>query len=143
MNHSNLQFTAAVRIYPDYKNLFKQFCDEMAKRLNGNEQLPGVKFSVAADGVCATLQALDCTFDISFRFAIVDSTPRGLLRVSLPGEDKMKIQLFQYLFDNIGNVFTAPDASASLHSLTSAEFVETFINRVASEHFLRVWHFPK
>ena len=143
MNHSNLQFTAAVRIYPDYKNLFKQFCDEMAKRLNGNEQLPGVKFSVAADGVCATLQALDCTFDISFRFAIVGSTPRGLLRVSIPGEDKIKIQLFQYLFDSIGNVFTTTDVSASLHSLTSAEFVETFINRVASEHFLGVWHFPK
>jgi hypothetical protein len=143
MNHSNLQFTDAVRIYPDFKILFKQFCEVMAKRLNGNEQLPGVKFSVEEDGVCATLQALDCTFDISFRFAIVDTTPRGLLRVSIPGEDKTKVQLFQYLFDKIGNVFIAPDASASLHSVTSDEFVKAFINRVASEHLLRVWHFPK
>jgi hypothetical protein len=34
MNHANQPFVDAVKLYPDFKRLFKQFCDEAAKRLN-------------------------------------------------------------------------------------------------------------
>jgi hypothetical protein len=135
MNYATQLFVDAVKNYPAFKELFKQFCDEAAKRLNDNAQLPNVKFSPDADGASAKLQALDCTFGISLRFLIVETIPWGVLQVFLTSESKEPVRLFHLFFDNLGNVKAAPDASADLHSLSSTKFVETFINRVVQEYF--------
>lgn len=135
MNYATQPFFDAVRLYPDFKGLFKQFCDEAVKRLNENNQLLDVKFFPDADGASAKLQALGRTFDISLLFFIVEGIPWGVLQVSLPGESKEPVRLFHLFFDNLGNVKTALDASASIDSLSSTEFVKKFVNQVAQEYF--------
>jgi len=138
MNYRDRLFVDAVRTYPNFKNLFKSFCDEAAKRLKDNAKLPGVHFSPGENGTGATLQAFDHTFHISFDFLVSEDTPWGMLRVTLLGEGKEPIQLFQLLVDDLGNVKTTPDARAEPHSLSSAEFVMAFVNHVAYAHFLRL-----
>jgi len=133
MNNANQPFVDAVKRYPTFKTLFKQFCDEAAKRLNGN--LPDVNFSAGADGASAKLKALDRTFEISLHFLIVENARWAVLQVSLPEENKEPVRLFHLFFDERGNVKATPDASVDLRHLSSTGFVETFVNRVAREYF--------
>ena len=133
MNNANQPFFDAVKRYPNFKTLFKQFCDEAAKRLNGN--FPDVNFSAGADGASAKLKALDRTFQISLHFLIVENARWAVLQVSLPEENKEPVRLFHLFFDERGNVKATPDASVDLRHLSSTGFVETFVNRVAREYF--------
>lgn len=139
MNNANQSFADAVQAYPEFKGLFKQFCDEAGKRLNGNDVLPDVTFYTGADGASAKLQALDRTFEISFRFLILENARWGVLQVSFPQEDKEPVRLFNLCFDRLGNVKRTPGAPKSLHTLLfHHEFVEAFVNRVADEYFFQL-----
>ena len=138
MNHANQLFADAVRIYPDFKDLFERFCAEMKRRLTENAQLPGVTVSPGQNGASVILQALDRTFHISLDFLMPDGTPWGLLRVALLGENKEPIQLFHLFFDHLGNVKETPHSSAAPHSLPSTDFVKRFLNRLTLEHFSRL-----
>jgi hypothetical protein len=135
MSNANQPFADAVVVYPDFKGLFKRFCDEATKRLNGNDYLPDVSFSADADGASAKLQALDRTFEISFSFLVVKNEHLGVLEVSLPQENKEPVRLFHLSFDRLGDV--KPTSDSGFHNIHryGAEFVQTFVNRVAHEYF--------
>lgn len=135
MNHTRHIFVSAVAAYPEFRKLFKQFCDEAAKRLNANPQLPGVAFSPASDGASAQLQALDCTFDIALRYRVIDRCPMGILLVSLPGANREPTRLVHVYFDNLGNVKDSSDGSVALDSLASSAFVELLLDRIVGEYF--------
>ena len=131
----NKSFFDAVKHYPDFKMVFKEFCDVASKRLNENASLPGVSFSAGRDGASAQLQVLDHTFEISLRFLIVENAPWGVLQASLPEANKEPVRLFHTFFDEQGKVWATPDAPPDLDLLYSVEFVKTFVNRVAHEYF--------
>lgn len=139
MSNANHPFADAVEAYPNFKGLFKQFCEKMTERLNGNAYLPDVDFSAHANGTSAKLRALDRIFEISFRFLIVENAPWGVLQVSLPEENKEPVRLFHLFFNNLGNAKPALDTPGGLHTLISSTgFVETFINRIAHEYFFHL-----
>lgn len=135
MNNANQLFVDAVQAYPNFKGLFSDFCDRAAKRIDGNEYLPGVSFSAGSDGASAKLQALDRVFDISLHFLIVENACWGVLQVSLPEANKEPVRLFHLVFDEQGKVRDAPDAPPDIDLLYSIEFVKAFVNRVAHEYF--------
>lgn len=136
MSNANRPFVDAVEAYSNFKGLFKRFCDEAAKQLNGNAYPSYVSFSAGADGASAKLQALDRTFEISLHFLIVENAPWGVLQVSLPQENKEPVRLFHLLFDNLGNVKPTSDAPKDRHTfLASTGFMKTFVDRAAREYF--------
>ena len=136
MNRTNQPFANAVKHYPNFKALFRQFCDAAAKQLNGNAQLPLVSFSVMSDGNSASLHALGRTFDISLRFVILDNIPWGVLEVTVPGETKEPVRLFHVLFDELGNVKDTLDNSAPARgSFQSSESLANFLDQVVEKYF--------
>lgn len=138
MDYKPKPFFNAVHAYPEFKDIFKKFCDMATKKLNGNEHLPNVTISVKADGASATLKALDRNFDISFRFLNVNNTLWGVIEASLPGETKEPVRLFHYLFDRNGNVFETLDRTSGFHSAFSTEFVIAFLDQLTEKYFFHL-----
>jgi hypothetical protein len=136
MSNANQPFADAVEAYPNFKGLFKRFCDEADKILNGNDFLPGVKFFAGADGASAKLQALDRTFEISLHFLVVENESSGVLQVSLPEENKEPVRLFHLFFDELGNAKPTSDMPKGLHTvLFSRGFVGMFLDQVTRKYF--------
>ena len=130
-------FFDAVQAYPEFKDAFKRFCSEAARKFNANEHLPNLSFTIKKpDDVCATLRALDRDFDILLRFIVVDSTPWGVIEASLPGEaNKEPVRLLYYFFDHLGNVFKTLTSGAEFNSLSSTEFLVEFHNQLIKVYF--------
>ena len=142
MNYKLQRFEAAVNEYPEFKAQFSAFCHAMSMALKQNGRLPGVLFSMNADGTTADLKVFDQTFIVGFHMLQRADDKQmarriGVLALYTNGAGG-NVLLWRTFFERDGALKDTPEAARSLYNLRDKDFTGVFLDECSERHFARL-----